>query len=191
MLIRIVSGTLGGRRCSVPTAGVRPTSEKVRAAFFDALASLINFSEATFIDLFAGSGAMAFEAFSRGFSSVIAIEKDAKTLKIINENKTKLLPHSPSNFLLLRGDSTSTILQKIMPKTSTTVVFMDPPYMMADKVIDKIFPRLIHNNIVKKHDIIVVESDKKWETQTNSQPFQTKKYGDTLLSWFRGEQLNG
>ncbi|MCK5808328.1 16S rRNA (guanine(966)-N(2))-methyltransferase RsmD [bacterium] len=190
MLVRIVSGTLGGRRCSVPAAGVRPTSEKVRAALFDSLGSLLDFSDAIFIDPFAGSGAMAFEAFSRGFFSVWAIEKDAKTVKVIDENR-KMLMDDTAQFTLLRGDSTKNILQRINREMHSTVVFLDPPYQYADALIDSLFFLLKKYNIVKDNDIVIVETDKKWTTKTASTPFQTKKYGDTLLTWFKGGELHG
>lgn len=186
MLIRIVSGSLGGRRCSVPDVGVRPTSEKVRAALFDSLASLIDFSETSFVDLFSGSGAMAFEAFSRGFSSVWAVESNNKTIKVITENQNKLLPHNPPNFTLLRGDATGSVLQKIKVNTPT-VVFLDPPYDDANFIIDRMFPLLITNNIITKSDIVIVETDKYWCSEKT--PFRTKKYGDTLLTWYRGGAL--
>lgn len=190
MFVRIVSGTLGGRRCSVPPTGVRPTSEKVRAAIFDSLASLLIFSDTTFIDLFSGSGAMAFEAFSREFGEVFALEKDKKTAQHITETMMKICTNTPPNFHLLKGDSTGEILQKVLPTTASRVVFIDPPYHQTDEMVNKLFPLLAEHNIVRGDDIIIIESEKTWHIKNGISPYKIKKYGDTLLTWFTGEQLH-
>lgn len=70
--IRITTGALRGRRVPVPPDGVRPTSERARQAFFNIVAPRIE--GARFLDLFAGSGAFALEAASRGAASVLAVD---------------------------------------------------------------------------------------------------------------------
>lgn len=82
--MRIISGSLGGRNFK-ETHGhqTHPMSEKARGALFNVLGDVEGLS---FLDAFAGSGALSFEAASRGAGSIIAIEKDRAAHKIIDEN---------------------------------------------------------------------------------------------------------
>lgn len=81
--LRVTSGSLRGRRVPVPPAGVRPTSERARQAFFDIVGERIVGSR--FLDLFAGSGIFSFEAVSRGAASSFAIERDKRTAAAIEK----------------------------------------------------------------------------------------------------------
>src|SRR5687768_8195808 len=86
-MTRIIAGAHGGRRLSAP-AGVltRPTSDRVREAFFSALDSMIALSGVRFADLYAGSGAVGLEAISRGASHALLVESDARAARSIRDN---------------------------------------------------------------------------------------------------------
>ncbi len=79
--MRIVGGALGGRRFDAPRgSATRPTSERVREALASALESRDAIAGAQVIDLFAGSGALAFEALSRGARSALLVDRDRRVL---------------------------------------------------------------------------------------------------------------
>ena len=82
--MRIISGILRGRVFNVPKDGMRPTMGRTREALFSSLAGCIQ--GARVLDLFAGSGGLGLEAWSRGASSVTAVEKNSKHWKIIQDN---------------------------------------------------------------------------------------------------------
>ena len=84
--MQITGGSFNGRKFIAPKSlSVRPTLSKTRQSVFNILNSLIgNFNDKSFLDMFSGSGIMGLEALSRGFSSVIAVENDFKTAKIIH-----------------------------------------------------------------------------------------------------------
>ena len=116
----ITAGKYKGRKLITPDENItRPTLSKVRMALFNTLQSMINFEDATFLDMFAGSGIMGLEALSRGFKSVTAIEKNPKVFKILKDNYN-LIGETQN---LIFGDSL-----KVVPDTFFDVVYIDPPY---------------------------------------------------------------
>src|SRR4029453_17356696 len=81
---RIVAGTRGGRRIAAPAGrDTRPPSGRVREALFSTLESLTDLAECRFADLYAGSGAVGLEAASRGASSVLLVEADARAARTV------------------------------------------------------------------------------------------------------------
>src|ERR1700690_1247939 len=85
--MRITSGTVGGRTVKVPP-GIRPTQDKVRQALFSSLGEKI--AGGRVLDLFAGSGALGIEAWSRGAAEVCWVESDRKVFPILKENVRSL-----------------------------------------------------------------------------------------------------
>src|SRR5215210_1547911 len=89
--MRIVAGDLRGRRLVAPTSGTtRPTTDKVREAVFNGLASLDVLVGARVLDLYAGSGALGIEALSRGAEHCTFVERDRIAVRAIDENVTAL-----------------------------------------------------------------------------------------------------
>ncbi|MDX1388993.1 MAG: RsmD family RNA methyltransferase, partial [Acidobacteriota bacterium] len=83
--IRIIAGELRGRRIEVPEGlGVRPTPDRVREALFSSLGP--DLTALRVLDAYAGSGALGFEALSRGAAHVTMIESDPKTLTVLARN---------------------------------------------------------------------------------------------------------
>jgi 16S rRNA (guanine966-N2)-methyltransferase len=126
--MRINSGILGRRTFNVPKDGMRPTMEQAREGVFSSLAARV--PEARVLDLFAGSGSLGLEAWSRGAASVTAVEKVSKYWKILQEN-----------FQTLEGDPDLGKFQAIQAdayeylKRSPgcfDLIFADPPYDEAD-----------------------------------------------------------
>ncbi|HEX7259794.1 MAG TPA: 16S rRNA (guanine(966)-N(2))-methyltransferase RsmD, partial [Candidatus Saccharimonadia bacterium] len=86
--MRIVGGVYGGRSLTAPKGnGTRPMTDKVRAALFDSLGAI---SGASVLDVYAGSGAVGFEALSRGAGNVQAIEHARSAIQAIQANQSAL-----------------------------------------------------------------------------------------------------
>lgn len=78
-MTRLIAGRLGGRRLRAPKgAGTRPTTDRVREALFSRVESLMDLTDTRVLDLFAGSGALAFEALSRGATRAVLVESDRR-----------------------------------------------------------------------------------------------------------------
>lgn len=123
-MARLISGTAGGRRLATPPGrGTRPTSDRTREGLFSSLVSLTGGLEGrSFLDLYAGSGAVGLEAASRGATPVTLVERDPKAARTVRMNiaalaakDVSLVESSVERFLA--GDP-----------TPFEVVFLDPPY---------------------------------------------------------------
>ena len=139
--MRIIAGTLKGRRLDAPTwPGLRPTSDKLRETLFNVLQGRL--PEARFLDVFAGTGAVGIEALSRGAAHVTFVESDPRARGLIAENLARcgLLMTSmrgPGHRSAGQGDgytiergSAEDVLSRLEPVYD--VVFLDPPYDEVD-----------------------------------------------------------
>jgi 16S rRNA (guanine966-N2)-methyltransferase len=149
--MKILGGTLKGRNFYMP-AGIRPTQDSLRAAIFDIMGH--DFSDLRFLDLFSGSGAIGFEAISRGAREVIFVEKDAANVQVIQENFELLKLGYPHPFhRVINADVFATM--KILAKKNERfdVVFFDPPFEL--KLAKKILKHLGAYDILHPHSYVV------------------------------------
>ncbi|HRQ64697.1 MAG TPA: RsmD family RNA methyltransferase, partial [Xanthomonadaceae bacterium] len=87
--IRIIGGSLRGSRLDVPDrAGLRPTPDRLRETLFNWL--IPNLPGSRVLDLFAGTGALALEALSRGAASAVAVERDRELARLLADNAARL-----------------------------------------------------------------------------------------------------
>ena len=138
---------------------------------FNTLQSMIDFDGSTFLDMYAGSGIMALEALSRGFSNACAIEKNPKAAQIIKTNYKKFTP-SPK---LLIGDSLK-LTSKFNEKYD--VIYIDPPYFSG-----------IYENSLKavkniSIGIIILEHVNEVDCK-NFEVVKQKKYGDKYITFLK------
>jgi len=130
--LRIIGGTWRSRLLPVIIAqGLRPTTDRIRETVFNWLQSDIPGSRC--LDLFAGSGALGFEAASRGASEVVMVENAAETFKQLQHNVEKL---AATQVKLLRQDALHYLSQALQGAESAKtvdfdIVFLDPPYDCA------------------------------------------------------------
>lgn len=126
--MRIISGKFRGRVLAAPPKqGVRPTSSLLREALFNICQNEIE--GARFLDLFAGTGAMGFEALSRGAASATFVEKENAAKKCILANAEKL----GVNIELLSGDLFAMLPLLERQGKSFDIIYADPPYGQGRK----------------------------------------------------------
>lgn len=180
--MRITGGEQKGRviRCckSVITHDIRPTSQKVRKALFDILQDRIIDSE--FLDLFSGTGAIGFEAISRGAKKVVLVEY--KKSLINNLNKHIQQTNIYDNIEIINDDSI-----RFLKKTVDIfdIIFADPPYDY--EYYNDLFKILFEREILKEGGLFIIEhsSRKNLNITINYYNFiKTYRYGDTSLSFF-------
>jgi 16S rRNA (guanine966-N2)-methyltransferase len=119
--MRIIAGTWRGRTIEAPPGqATRPTADRVRETLFSMLASRLgSFEELRVADLFAGSGALGFEALSRGAASATFVESDSKAAAIIRRNAERL----GASVQVLGGSALA------LPRSAPfDLIFADPPY---------------------------------------------------------------
>jgi len=119
--MRIITGKFKGRLIKMPQ-GMRPTQDKVRKALFDILGGI---EGASFLELFAGSGAVGLEAASQGVKEVVFVENDPTCIKMLKENLSYL---SLTAYRLLPIDAFKAVERLAKEKEKFDIVFLDPPY---------------------------------------------------------------
>lgn len=119
--VRIIGGNWRRRLIDFPDAeGLRPTPDAVRETLFNWLGQDLHGLDC--LDLFAGSGALGFEAASRGARQVVMVEKNRPVLEALRTSMTAL---AANNVVLVPGDGVKFLLEN---QTRFDVVFLDPPY---------------------------------------------------------------
>ena len=145
--MKIISGSLKGRNIYAPKGeAVRPTADKVRGSIFDTLQTEI--VGARFLDLFAGSGAVGIEAFSRGADEVVFCERSSEALDYLKRNVGLLGDKGK----IYAGDSIASIGRM---RGQFDIIFCDPPY--RDLCLDAVCSAIDSCGILKEGGVIVYE----------------------------------
>lgn len=182
--VRITGGKLTGRRLEVPRRGVRPTQDRVREALFAHLGSAVCGSR--FLDLFAGSGSVGIEAWSRGAEDVFWVESQSSVLRVLRRNVAGLTGLSGR----VVGLPVERALGSGLAGSSFDMVFADPPYAMGGS------PWLLHlfgllsGPLVTPRTRLIVETDAfcPWvEPLDWVRVFQRRYGGSRLTVLVRGE----
>ncbi len=122
-VVRIIGGQWRGRRITFPsTPELRPTPDRVRETLFNWLAPIIEGSRC--LDLFAGSGALGFEALSRGASAVVMLDRNAEIVAALRASARLL---NADSLEVAQTDALSYLLG-MPPSAPFDIVFVDPPY---------------------------------------------------------------
>ncbi|HEX9051044.1 MAG TPA: 16S rRNA (guanine(966)-N(2))-methyltransferase RsmD [Anaeromyxobacter sp.] len=122
-MTRIIAGTARGRRLVAPKGqGTRPTSDKVRGAVMNVLGQL--FDGGAVLDLYAGTGALALEALSRGCARAVCVEADRAAAEIVRRNAEAC--GFADRVEVRRGRALDELAR--LPREAFALVFLDPPY---------------------------------------------------------------
>jgi 16S rRNA (guanine(966)-N(2))-methyltransferase RsmD len=183
-MTRIVAGTLGGRRLSVPSgAGTRPTSDRVREALFSALETRVDLDGARFADLYAGSGAVGLEALSRGAAHVLLVESDARAVRAIRDNAVALAAGPRVKVVASKVD---TVLAGPPDGGPYDVVFADPPYAMSEADLRATLVALVDGGWLARDAVVVVERATRSGPPPQVQGVtaeRSRRYGESTL-WY-------
>lgn len=159
--MRIISGKKRGALLAVPEGGqVRPTADRVREGLFNVLTGGrygLNFRELIVADVFAGTGALGLEAWSRGAAQVIFVENNPLALAALNANLDKLDPGAAA--AVVPRDATRKLA---WPAAAAGLIFLDPPWIYHDDDRDlahEALANLIALEVVAEGALISIEHD--------------------------------
>ncbi|HXS45797.1 MAG TPA: 16S rRNA (guanine(966)-N(2))-methyltransferase RsmD [Solirubrobacteraceae bacterium] len=174
--MRVVAGRFGGRRLRAPPGReTRPTSDRVREALFATLGPL---DGARVLDLFAGSGALAIEALSRGAASAVLVERDRRAAACARANLDALGLAEPEARLVVAPARTA--LKDASARAETyDLVLLDPPYRHAPALgreLSEALPPLLADGAR-----VVTESDRRAPLELKLALTHERRYGDTLI----------
>ena len=136
---------------TVKTMDTRPTTDRIKETLFNMIAH--GLCDCTFLDLFAGSGAIGIEALSRGASNCIFVENSPAACKCIKENLEKT--HLSDQAEVIPADVLS-VLRRLEGMKVFDYIFMDPPY---DHELEKqVLQYLSTSSIINEDSLIIVEA---------------------------------
>jgi len=183
----ITGGEFKSRRLNIPKSkDIRPTRQLVKKAMFDVLGDFVCGKEV--LDLFSGSGALGFEALSRGANSVSFVENKRGALKVIKEN-TRLLDLGAKCRVIAR-DALLTLKSLRKQGLKFDLVFADPPYYQD--LAKKCLFALDKYDILRNSAIIVIEhykKDKLLQQVGRLKLCKLRQYGDTIVSFYTLKQI--
>ena len=187
-MTRIIAGAHGGRRLTAPPGDrTRPTSDRVREAFFSALETMVDLDGARFADLYAGSGAVGLEALSRGASFTLLVESDAHAARVIRDNIVAVRAGPAAR--LVTG-KVSQVLALPPEGGPFDVVFADPPYAVPDEEITEVQRLLVEHGWLAGDAVVVLERSTRTAVRgagltwvDGITPDRVKRYGETTL-WY-------
>lgn len=171
--MRVVAGSARGRRLAAPDGdAVRPTSDRVREAVFNALGSMEAVRDATVVDLFAGSGALGIEALSRGAARATFVERDGAALRSVRDNlaTTDLTGRAE----VVRTDALTHVRNG---RGDADLVLADPPYAFDrwDELLAAVRSRW-------PDAVVVAESDRDVEPPPGGVVLRRRRYGGTVVT---------
>lgn len=175
MTLRIIAGKFKGRPLKTPkTSSTRPTQGMLREAVFNICQNKIE--GAHFLDIYAGSGAMAFEALSRGADHVTLIEKNRMAIDCIQENIGSL--EVKIQVELITSDAIAALKRL---KTKFDIIYIDPPYQTP---LEPLIQQLLKAQVLKEGAVLFIE-----ERNTKAKPLElpplilkdSRRFGTALL----------
>jgi 16S rRNA (guanine966-N2)-methyltransferase len=176
--MRVIAGEFGGRRlASVRGPGLRPTADRVREALFSILGDAVK--GARVLDLYAGTGALALEAISRGARSATCVERSAGALRALERNVRDL--GLQSSVRIERADALS-FARGLRGETDRfDLVFCDPPYAEGlAPILEDVVGREWWSTAV-----VVEHAASRPPDTPSGLVADTRRYGDTGLTIFR------
>jgi len=174
--MRIVAGRYGGRRLTAPPGNAtRPTSDRVREALFQVLGPL---DGVVVLDLFAGSGALALEALSRGAARATLVDSAPAAIRAIRAN-VAALGLSEEQVEVRRQDVRAFLRSARAARHEYDLVLLDPPYRLADELGRELSPSL--HAVVASGGRVVSESDRRAPLELDLPLIDERRYGDTLI----------
>ena len=177
--MRIIGGRLRGKSINPPAGyNARPTTDFAKEGLFNALDNEFFFDDLAILDLFGGTGSIAFEFASRGAGSVISVEMNPANANFIKRTATalgvdgivKVVHHNVFDFLPLctrRFD----------------IVFADPPYALEG--LDTIPDKVLSRNLVYPGGYLILEHPAEYNFAAHPSFVKEKKYGNVHFSWFQ------
>jgi 16S rRNA (guanine966-N2)-methyltransferase len=186
-MTRIIGGIAGSRQLTSPAKATRPTSDRIRESIFNRLASRDRLDGARVLDLYAGTGALALEAISRGAVSAMLVEKDGKAAAVCNQNAQLIQKALEKEGFF---DPVTKVAHKAVSSFLSTdageydLVFIDPPYDVSNAEVIENLEALLPK--LAKDAIVMVERSSRsdaLEIPAGLELDEEKSYGDTIVYW--------
>jgi 16S rRNA (guanine(966)-N(2))-methyltransferase RsmD len=192
--MRIIGGRAGGRSLKAPRGDkTRPTSDKVREALFNILASRGEMP-ARVLDLYAGSGALGLEALSRGAQSALFVEVERDSCDLIRDNAERL------EIVQMHNNDVRALEVVCLPvvrwlakeaQPAFDLIFLDPPYEShRTGELEKALDLIAKKQLLAPDGVVIAEHDWRHPPDDNHGVlalFDRRRYGQTAISFYAAQ----
>jgi 16S rRNA (guanine966-N2)-methyltransferase len=182
--VRIVAGSAKGVRLARVPPGVRPVSDAAREGVFSSLGELVE--GARVLDLYAGTGAMAIEALSRGAERAVLVERDRAAVRTIRDNLGRAKVEDRAE--IVTSDVLAFVRSHDNPEARADLVFADPPYATEGGELEAVLSALGSGGPAEGQATVVLTRQRKSSTPVIPVHWLSTRrltYGDTLVLIFR------
>ena len=199
--MRIIAGRFAGIPLQAPRSGTRPTTDRTKEALFSHLdAEGILVPGSSVLDLFAGTGALGFEALSRGADRAVLVDRSPQAVALLKKAASRVRAHgswdaSAMSIRVLRSSADAAVDRLAVLRQDAenpdsggpfSVVFLDPPYAMESDELAGLIATIVARGLIAEDGEFVIERS------TRSQPValptgweagKSKRYGETTLTY--------
>ncbi|MDZ7775569.1 MAG: RsmD family RNA methyltransferase [Bacteroidales bacterium] len=176
--MRIIGGDKKNIRIHAPaTLPARPTTDRTKESVINILWNVFDFEDIAVLDLFSGTGNMAYEFASRGAIEVVAVEENAKAIQFIRDTAKRL---DFDNLRVIKSDVFTFMMKD---KTTYDVIYADPPYDMEE--ISLIREYVFEHHLLNPGGWLLIEHSKRDDLSGLAYHAESRKYGRTVLSIFK------
>lgn len=176
--MRIVSGNLKGKKITAPKKlPVRPTTDFAKEALFNILNNHYHFSGLQVLDLFSGTGIIAYEFGSRGAEAITSVDAHHECVRFISKTSDELdLPIAAVKSDVLKYLSSTNV--------SYDIIFADPPYDFEVEALQKIVDITFKQGLLQEDGVLIIEHSKKIDLSHLDHFTENRKYGNSVFSFF-------
>lgn len=181
--VRIIAGAAKGVALQVPSSGTRPSSDRLREALFSALDARGTLTEASVLDLYAGSGALGLEALSRGAAEAVFVERAGRAASLLRRNAEAVTAAIAPRRVRARIVTASAV--GFVEKDAGGgyhLVLADPPYELGNAELERLLAALTPR--LRPDGVLVLERaarDEPPAAPAGLELEQSRRYGDTVL----------
>lgn len=182
--VRIIAGDARGRRIEVPAGATRPTADRVREAIFNVLGQ--RFAGERVLDLYAGSGAMGFEALSRGAGRATFVDLAKEATRACEKNARTL--GWEERVEVRRGDAVRMLGRLEEAGRRFDLAFVDPPYPVGP---EPALHALGDSRLLEPGGVVVVEHESRWRSEDRYGILtrtDRRRFGATSITWFEAKR---
>ncbi len=158
---------------------VRPTTDRAKESIFNILETQLDLDDLIVLDLFSGTGGMAFEFASRGAANVACIDSDIKCIKYLKEAQKK---YAFENVEVVKSDVFKYLKQE---PGASDIIFADPPYALPN--IEEIIELVFGNHLLNPNGILIIEHHSKTILPRNNMFIDERVYGQSSFSFYKNK----
>lgn len=194
-MLRIIGGQYRSRQLQLPlNTAFRPTTGQLREAFFNMIGSRL--AGCSFLDLFAGSGAMGIEALSRGAERALFVEKESDACRAIAQNIERLSLKGQSELVAIALPKALDWIVARRGGEPFDLIFADPPYEEGRALLAGMLPSLLEKQLLSAEGLLAIEVKERFKGKDlvnglSLELIEERIYGKSRLCLYRrtGEGL--